>query len=343
MTYSAESVWSGRAPAAGRPIPWAVTLFSLVLAWPLAQADEVPGSQDMKRLLELMIEAQRTLNYSGTFVYLRDNHLDALSVSHQIRGDQELERLVSLSGVAREVRRDQRGLTCVLPDIGAVAVAARAQEPPPWPTADLEVEELTSSYQLHALGHSRVAGRTARVVGVVPKDLLRYGHRFYLDEETSLPLKIDLMDEQARPIEQIMFTSLELRDPASAAEPVDSPPTDGFRKLLRAPPQVRPMAESSDWRFEQLPPGFRLRLHNRWTDPDGKQMEHLILGDGLASLSLYLEPSVADGLQGGAHLGAVNAWGKQIAGYQVTAVGEVPAATVRQVVEGLHNLSAERP
>jgi sigma-E factor negative regulatory protein RseB len=63
--------------------------------------------------------------------------------------------------------------------------------------------------------------------------------------------------------------------------------------------------------------------------------EHYVLSDGLASVSIYIERGVEDGLQGGSRIGAVHAVGGRIAGHQVTVVGEVPAATVEQVLAGI--------
>ena len=65
-------------------------------------------------------------------------------------------------------------------------------------------------------------------------------------------------------------------------------------------------------------------------------MEHFLLSDGLASLSVFVERDGLDeALQGGARMGAVSAWGGRVAGHQVTVVGNVPLDTVRQVLQGL--------
>ena len=72
--------------------------------------------------------------------------------------------------------------------------------------------------------------------------------------------------------------------------------------------------------------------------PMGKQpVDHLVYGDGLATLSVYVEPSGADDepLRGSSHMGAVNAIGLERDGRQVTVVGAVPAVTVRRVGESV--------
>lgn len=322
-------------------VPWRPALVALLLA--SAQAAATPhaaAGNELKPLLERMSEALRTLNYAGTLVYLHDNQLESMLIRRSVRGDQEQEHLISLNGVPREVHRDQRAVTCVMPDLRAISVDPRTPGARLWPRRHLDPELLTGHYQLHSLGDSRVAGRLVQVIGIIPKDELRYGYRFYLDEGTGLPLKTDLMDQDARPIEQIMFTSLDLEPPDMTPSQGHVEAPDGFRKLRNDPPHPQTPPLPPAWTFQVLPPGFRVQMHNHWVDAEGQRIEHFLLGDGLAALSLYVETAPKeDGLQGGAHVGAINAWGRRLGEHQVTAVGEVPERTVQWVIDSLRPIS----
>jgi negative regulator of sigma E activity len=71
------------------------------------------------------------------------------------------------------------------------------------------------------------------------------------------------------------------------------------------------------WEIGELPPGFQLKHHNRYTSPDHfDQLEHLVYGDGLATISVYIEPagSGEDVIEGGSRRGAVNAFGTLVEG-----------------------------
>ncbi len=290
-------------------------------------------SDQVKGLLEHMVKALRTLDYTGTLVYLHEHQLESMRITHVVRDGQELEQLVSLNGSAREVKRDQSSITCVMPDAKAISVDQRAPGAGLIPSLG-DLDRLDGLYGLHPLGDYRVAGRAASVIGVIPKDNFRYGYRFYLDGETGLPLKTDLMNERAKPLEQIMFTSLTL-NPATI--PGDATPTqqEGFRRLMREAPLAITIEHPGQWDFVDLPVGFRLHRHTYRTDDDGRMVEHLVLSDGLASISVYIEQGGGEGLQGAAHVGAVNAWGGRVEGHWVTAVGEAPSITVRRIVEGM--------
>ena len=294
-----------------------------------------PGFADVSspvvvKQLERMAHAMRSLNYDGTFVYLHDNRLETLRIIHLVEEGKEREQLISLNGAERAVTRDSQQVTCRLSNNAAIAVNKRGLAQDILLSRDVDPEVLGRNYHLHPLGEARVAGRHADVVGVIPRDGYRYGYRFFIDEETGLLLKSDLMDEAAKAIEQIMFTSLSL-DPDRDLEQVEPKPQAttwqrGKPDAGRSVPQ-----ETAPWSFVGLPTGFELTLRDRWQDSAGATVDHLLLTDGLASMSVYVEKEGQDGLKGGTRMGAINAWGGTVAGYQVTVVGEVPAVTAEKV------------
>jgi sigma-E factor negative regulatory protein RseB len=184
----------------------------------------------------------------------------------------------------------------------------------------------------------RIAGRPARVVSILPRDSYRYGYRLYLDEDYGLPVKTDMLGEGHRPVAQIMFTDLRV-DPqmeyeASALD-IDTEALVGHSVPRSV---VRPgRHDPGRWTFDGLPPGFRLSVQDLRVDSEsGSRLEHFVLTDGLASVSVYIEPSQAvRGFRGPSGMGALNAYGQEIAGHQVTVVGEVPERMVKAVAEGI--------
>ena len=67
------------------------------------------------------------------------------------------------------------------------------------------------------------------------------------------------------------------------------------------------------------------------------------LSDGLATLSVYIEKvkSEAEAFLGLSSMGAMNAFGAVIDGYQVTVVGEVPPATVQMVAASVQQAASD--
>ena len=66
-------------------------------------------------------------------------------------------------------------------------------------------------------------------------------------------------------------------------------------------------------------------------------VRHLVYSDGLASVSVFIEPRGAQALpmHGLSKVGAAFAYSRDLDGHQVTAVGEVPAATVEAIAAGV--------
>lgn len=284
--------------------------------------------------LERMAHAMRSLNYDGTFVHLHDNRMEAMRVIHLVRDGREREQLISLNGAERGVTRDPQGVTCTLPDRAAIAISKGEAGQKPWFSRDADPEVLERNYLLHPLGEARVAGRQADVVGIIPRDNFRYGYRLFIDKEVGLLLQSDLMDESAQPIEQIMFTSLTL-NPDLDFEPAE-PASDAMTWTKGE--AADPAGESRDtslWSFEGLPSGFDLKLRDTWQDETGRPVDHFLLSDGLASMSVYIESAEAEGLTGSTRMGAISAWGGTVSGHQVTVVGEVPLATAKKVFSAL--------
>lgn len=272
-----------------------------------------PASEAQKHL-ERMSVALQELSYQGVFVYRRDEELSAMKVIHLAHKEGERELLLTLTGEARETVRDSRRFGLM-----GQQVAGR-------------LAGVDSYYQLAPVSRDRVAGRDARLVAVVPRDQFRYGYRLWLDVKTGLLLKSDLLGEQGRVLEQVMFTAIELLPEKekqrllaeTAGQPVVADDRGGA-----------PM-ERSKWQVAAVPAGFQL-ITTRATTPQGG-VAHMIYSDGLASVSVFIEAGQAPGekaFTGLSSMGAVNAYGNVVAGHQVTVVGEVPEVTVRTIGQSI--------
>ena len=304
----------------------------LILALALQPAAAKTSQQDVRDWLERMIQAVRSLSYEGTFVYLHDNHLESMHLKHLANESGEWERLVSLNGAAREVVRDSASVTCVAPDSKSVSIGGALRA-----VFTMDLGLLSTYYDFRLLGSSRVAGRDAKVVAIIPSDSLRYGYRIYLDQKDFLPLKTDMLNSDGEAVSQVMFTSLDVKkDFATQAESILDGKED-YAWVNHRPMRQMEKAQQGRWLFQDLPAGFGIRLHTRRSGAPGQsKSDHFVLSDGLASLSVYIEKSAGEvGLRGGSQMGAINAFGRELGGHQVTVVGEVPAITVEKVAAAI--------
>lgn len=317
--------------------------FGLVLTV-AAAADQRVGSEGSSPVdwLARMARALTKLEYEGTLVYLHGHELSTLRIAHRIENGQPHESLLALSGPIRAVARSDQRVTCVLPDARAISVP---RHPPHSATTlhpgPLNVERLQPHYLIHPLGRSRVAGRDTRVIGIIPKDDLRYGYRFFIDEATGLPLKTDLMNSAATPIEQVMFTEVDFLEPTDET-PAAGVASSGNAVLARtgldggddkaaAPPGLG----AGPWTFAELPSGYRVEAGDSVQVDGERSRRWFMVTDGLSAVSVYIEPDRGQGLQGTKRIGAISAAGRTLDEHQVTVVGEAPLQTVQAIAEAV--------
>jgi sigma-E factor negative regulatory protein RseB len=310
---------------------WIAFLLLLVCSQSVISAEQLTP----KDWLERMMEAVQKLNYQGTFVYLHDNQLEIMKIAHAVDGDKVRESLMSLNGAPREVIRDEESVTCVLPDSNEVSVDKRSPSKKFLNILPKDLAQLEDHYSFRLSGKKRIANRQSQVVVIMPNDRLRYGYRFYLDTESGLPLKSDLMNEHGEAVEQTMFTDLQI-GVAEISELYQRESLFTYRLKNNEASSLSNEADSQ-WDFLKLPAGFKLSMQHQLHDPMlSAPIEQYVFSDGLGSLSVFIEAeSRSEAFSGVSRLGAINAWGGQVAGFQVTAVGEVPAMTLLGVVQGM--------
>lgn len=315
------------------------------IAIPLGRTQPA-ATQDARQWLERMLNSTQTLNYEGTFIYVQGPHVEAMRIIHGGGAGSERQRLVSLSGPPREIVVANNNVVCLSPRGQALfAGGDHRRSSFPW-SIPRELGQLENHYELQILGEDRVAGLEARVIAIKPRDAWRFGYQLWLDQRNGLALRSALLDERGQPVEQLMFTDLQIKpqiDDAAftapalvregAAPKVGSSATDDQAS-------VGELVTQSAWRVEQLPEGFIKVSHKRFTEASGHHStEHLVFADGLATISVFLERLEGDPplLQGSSQLGSMNAFGTLIDGYQVLVVGEAPAATVRRIAAAIQH------
>ncbi|MDZ7805081.1 MucB/RseB C-terminal domain-containing protein [Thiohalophilus sp.] len=291
--------------------------------------------------LEKMHQAAHMLNYEGTFVYGQQDQLSSIRIIHSVSEAGERERLISMDGTGREVLRDGDRVICIYPDSQSVMVEKsrpRAKYPPIFP---VKVGELNDHYRLSLAGKDKVAGEPTQKILIEPRDNLRYGHLLWVHEKTGLLLKTNLLNENNKPVEQFMFTQIIFLDdvPEDALEP-DINKEDFTWYEASGNTQSDEAEQASAWHIATLPPGFKQDMSRMHRIPNSVMpVEHRVYSDGLASVSVFIEKDdnkSGDNLFGGSHMGAVNAHGRNLNGYHVTVVGEVPQATVKMIGESVH-------
>lgn len=290
--------------------------------------------------LERMSVAVTLTNYEGTVIRRQNGASEALKVVHKIVNGVVNERLVSQEGNGLEIIRIGDEVHCILPDRKSVLVE-------PWNNQSTLFSALpqgnaanTPQYNLSVVGEGRVAGRAAVMIAVRPHDEYRYGHRIWLDKESAFPLMTSLVNLEGQVIEELKFADITIADNIASSALDPSINLDSFT-WYRESDRFRPIkVETEDWQCDDLPPGFHsISTQTELMPADDGEAEtsttHIVYSDGIASVSVFIASSADGDHQGWALVGTSNSFSADVAGFQVTAVGEVPNITVQRIASSM--------
>jgi sigma-E factor negative regulatory protein RseB len=282
-------------------------------------------------LLQRMANAAYQLNYSGSFVYQHGQSMEASRITHLKDTRGEFEKLVMLDGNRRQVFRNNDEVYCFLADDKTVMVDKRRVKRSFPALLPAQLADLKEHYEIKLGGQERVAGRDSQVIVLTPKDAFRYGHRFWADNQTGLLLKASTWSEQKDIVDQFFFSDLKI---GASINPNEVKPVLRGKKLVRSTgegmEQVLPI--DPGWEIAPPPPGFKHMAGMKRILP-GAQMpvNHVVYSDGLAAVSVFIEPRSAKTVPGLSSQGAVHVYTRVVADHQITVLGEVPTATVLQI------------
>lgn len=322
---------------------------AVCLCFALGVVQAAAGEEPVRDWLDRMSHALNNLDYEGTFVYQNDNQLETIQVVHIVDDEGEHERVYSLNGAPREIIRTPDAVRCILPDDQSIVVERQLTQDlfPTLPPS--QVGDLEDYYRFQLIGDDRVADLQTKVLGIEPRDRFRYGYRLWLEKDTGMLLRSELVADGGEAIEQMMFTSITLGDsvPMKALEsrlagyqvafgprPPGKEPSESITRVRKSDD------EPLEWSVDGLPPGFHLKSHGRhdYRSSGARSGEHLVFTDGLASVSVHVESAgdrEAAAPDGISRMGAINAFSRVHQEHRVTVVGEVPPVTVRTIAHSV--------
>jgi sigma-E factor negative regulatory protein RseB len=243
-----------------------------------------------------------------------------------------------MSGARSEVIRDGDTVICEAPAPARVLSKGTSTRLLPL-VPDTQGAKFAKLYSVVGRGDDRVAGYAAQVVEIRPQDTLRYGYRLWLDQETHLLLRSAIVDASGRALEQFMFVALEI-----GAKPNESDLAPGAHTEAEVPPDEIRVSGPPTWLVADLPAGFSLRAVQRPAQAPTRA-EHQVYSDGIATVSVYVEPRdalAAVPVDSASTFGAISICAHAERDWKFTAVGDVPPVTVQRMVRSLQPLSAQR-
>ncbi len=300
-----------------------------------ASAASIDGPSNLNAWLSHVAKATQQLTYDGTYIYQHDDSVEISHISHRRDNGSELTKLDALSGPPHAFVRVNDAVYCYIPDGNQVKVERHQYHKffPAMLPASTAI--LTTLYILKPLGHTYIADHDSFGISLIPRDDYRYGYALWADTASGLLLKLVKLDSKQQAAGQFTFTQVDIGQ-APARQQFQS----GFADKKQVTVPSREVQVQTRWRISKLPDGFYLAMETQ-RDLPGKSQDiiHQVYTDGLATVSLFIEPLDQLGSnppRGLSSQGMMSLYARPIGAYQVTALGEVPAATLMMMADNLN-------
>ena len=298
-------------------------------------------SRSIDDWLTRMHEASKNRAYIGTFVVSSGEAMSSAKIWHACEGKQQIERVETLTGAPRSIFRHNDQVVTFMPDQKVVRREKRESLglfPGMLQSTDSRISDF---YKVRQEGVERVAGVDADIIMLVPKDKLRFGYRVWTEQKNGLVVKLQTLDPEGQVLEQAAFSELQLDAPVKMDKLLQMMgKVDGYR--VEKPVLVKTTASAEGWVLKAPVPGFKpvscyKRPATQASAVAGQEPLQWIFSDGLASVSIFVEPfdRQRHGKASSLSMGATQATTRQLDTYWVTAMGEVPLTSLKLFANGL--------
>lgn len=305
----------------------------LCLPFSLASAQSTDSAEAW---LQKMAGSLKSLNYQISFVLLQANgNFEPYLWRHAVLDGVEMEHLSLQNGPGREIVRVGDQVSYFEPNVPAYSLQSEVINGP-LPVELLRKPQLLGgSYEVVMVGRSRISGRPAQQLRIVSKDKSRYGFNLWLDQETGLILKLDMMSMEGEPLEQAQVTSLHVTEQPDAY--FSRIEVGKLPEMISVPDiSEHPRSLQIGW----LPVGMtEVRRDMHRLPLTGQVVDYVMLSDGLVDVSVYrqsVDPGSSE--NGWLKYGANTLISLQKGNHEITVVGKLPPQTASAIANSVEYL-----
>jgi sigma-E factor negative regulatory protein RseB len=288
--------------------------------------------------LQRIHTATEKLSYSGTFVYRSGDQTETSRIIHIVGRSGARERLETMDGQRREIVRSGDEVKCYLPDSMTVKVDKQTDHMAFPKLLPENLQGISEHYEVSKGGIERIAGYDCQAIVLEPRDKMRYGHRLWADTSTGMLLKSQTVDEKNEVVEQFAFTQIAIGGKIDQTQLKSKFMAKSRGWHVENSGAVATSLAASGWTIKPELPGFRKVTEMKRTQGGSSEVGHVVYSDGLAAVSVFIEPLAKKASlppPGLSRQGAINIYSRQLDNHLVTVVGEAPAESVMKLAESV--------
>ncbi|RWR02950.1 anti-sigma E factor [[Pantoea] beijingensis] len=303
-----------------------------LLAGTLLYSSVAPAQTASGALLQQMEQASQSLNYELAYINVSRLGIESLRYRHAVVENKIFAQLLQMDGPRREII--QRGDEISYFESGlepfTLTGSYIVDSLPSVVYADFT--KLSEHYDFIAVGRTRVADQLCDVIRIVARDGTRYSYIVWMDSDTKLPLRVDLLDRDGETLEQYRVVSFAV--------------DEGVRNIMKGlenanlpPPLSTPADEkaSFNWQPAWLPGGMKEVSQSRRNIPSlNKPVESRLYTDGLFSISINVSQADRSSAPQLLRTGRRTVQTEVRNNAEITVVGELPPSTTKRIADSIN-------
>ena len=282
-------------------------------------------------LLQQMEQASQNLNYEFAYINVSRLGIESLRYRHAVIDNRIFAQLLQMDGPRREVIQRGNDISYFEPGLDPFSLPGNhiIDALPGLMFADFS--RLGEAYDFIPVGRSRMADQLCEVVRIVSRDGTRYSYVVWLDVDTKLPLRIDLLDRDGETLEQFRVISFAVDEGVRNL-------MQGLQKANLPPSLSLPAGDKVElsWQPNWLPAGMKLISQSRRDIPSmNKTVESRLYSDGLFSFAINITPADKSSSVQALRTGRRTVQTEVRDNREITVVGELPPATAKRIADSI--------
>lgn len=297
-----------------------------------ASADVSSGA-----LLQQMNAASQSLNYELSFISINKQGVESLRYRHARLDDQPLAQLLQMDGPRREVVQRGNEISYFEPGLEPFTLNGNYIVDSLPSLVYTDFKRLSPYYDFISVGRTRIADRLCEVIRVVARDGTRYSYIVWMDAETHLPMRVDLLDRDGETLEQFRVIAFTVN--GQVANSMQTLAKANLPPLLSVPAGD---AVQFNWAPAWLPQGFNEVASSRRKLPTvDMPVESRLYSDGLFSFSVNVNRANQNSSDQLLRTGRRTVSTMVRDNAEITIVGELPPPTAKRIADSIKFRAAQ--
>lgn len=282
-------------------------------------------------LLQKMNQASQSLNYELAFISINKQGVESLRYRHARLDNKPMAQLLQMDGPRREVVQRGNEVSYFEPGLEPFTLNGDYIVDSLPSLIYTDFKRLAAYYDFISVGRTRIVDRLCDVVRVVARDGTRYSYIVWLDTQTKLPLRVDLLDRDGETLEQFRVISFTVSD--TPAVVMQNLAKATLPPLLSVPGTDK---VNFSWAPTWLPQGFNEVSSSRRPLPTiDVPIESRLYTDGLFSFSVNVNRASAASSTQMLRTGRRTVSSDVRNNAEITVVGELPPQTAKRIADSI--------